>query len=62
MKIEVVARFVHRGVRVRHPGEVLDVAPGEGEYLIQRGIAKAIETPKPPKPKAKKEEGITAPS
>lgn len=59
MKIEVLARFVHRAVRVVHPGEVLDVAPEEGEYLIQRGMAKEV---KPLKPKAKKAEGTTSPS
>lgn len=58
MKIKVLARFVHRDVRVVHPGEVLDVAPEEGEYLVERGMAKEV---KPPKPRANKEEGATTP-
>jgi len=52
MKIEVVKRFVYGGVRVVHPGEVLDVEPEEGERLVERGIAKPV---KPPKPKVKKD-------
>ena len=59
MKVKVVARFVHRGVRVRYPGEVLEVSPEEGERLVERGIAKPV---KPPKPKAKKDAGDVLPS
>jgi len=54
MKIEVLKRFVEGGVLVRYPGEVLEVTPEEGEPLVERGIAKEV---KPPKPKAKKDEG-----
>jgi len=53
MKIKVVQRFVYGGVRVRYPGEILEVSPEEGERLVERGIAKEV---KPPKPK-KTEEG-----
>ena len=52
MKIKVLARFVHRGVRVRHPGEVLDVSPETAERLVERGIAKPV---KPPKRKEEKD-------
>jgi len=45
MKIEVVERFVHGGA-VRHPREVLEVSPEEGERLIELGIAKPVKPPK----------------
>ena len=52
MKIEVLKRFVEGGVRVRHPGEVLEVSPETAERLVERGIAKLV---KPPKRKEKEE-------
>ena len=57
MKIEVLARFVEGGVRVRHPGEVLDVSPETAERLVERGIAKPVESPK----RKKKDEGDATP-
>ena len=46
MKIEVLEYFVEGGVKVRRPGEVLEVSPEEGERLVERGIAKPIKSPK----------------
>lgn len=50
MKIEVFHYFVEKAVKVRHPGDILEVSPEEGERLIERGIAKSV---KPPKRKEK---------
>jgi len=49
-KIRVLKRFVERGVLVRHPGEVLEVSPEAAEQLIERGIAKAVESRKRKEP------------
>jgi len=50
MKVEVVQRFVERGVVVRHPGEIIDVPPETAERLIERGIAKPVESRKRKEP------------
>jgi len=52
MKIEVVTYFVEGGVKVRCPGEVLEVSQEEGERLVERRVAKPV---KPPKRKEVKE-------
>lgn len=50
MKVKVLERFVERGVVVRHPGEILEVSPETAEELIERGVAKAVESRKRKEP------------